>query len=63
MRKKAASSLTLQQCHENWFMSLEDARSKIEAWRIHYNQKRPHSTLGWMTPSEFAEKSVGCQNM
>ncbi|MDA4836177.1 transposase, partial [Enterobacter hormaechei] len=55
--------LTLQQCHENWFMSLEDARSKIEAWRIHYNQKRPHSTLGWMTPSEFAEKSVGCQNM
>jgi len=39
-------------------MSLEDARCKIEAWRIHYNQRRPH-----MTPSEFAEKSAGCQNM
>ncbi|ENJ8544392.1 TPA: integrase core domain-containing protein, partial [Raoultella planticola] len=32
-------------------------------WRIHYNQRRPHSALGWMTPSEFAEKSAGCLNM
>ncbi|NIF00164.1 transposase, partial [Pantoea sp. Acro-805] len=30
--------------------------------RIHYNQSRPHSALGWMTPFEFAEKSAGCQN-
>ena len=53
-----------QEClNENWFMSMEDARCKIEAWRIHYNQSRPHSALGWMTPSEFAEKSAGCQNM
>lgn len=53
-----------QEClNENWFMSLEDARCKIEVWRIHYNQSRPHSALGWMTPSEFAEKSAGCQNM
>ena len=53
-----------QEClNENWFMSLEDARRKIEAWRIHYNQSRPHSALGWMTPYEFAEKSAGCQNM
>lgn len=49
--------------NESWFMSLEDARCKIEAWCIHYNQSRPHSALGWMTPSEFAEKSAGCQNM
>lgn len=42
-------------------MSLEDARCKIEAWCIHYNQSRAHSALGWMTPSEFAEKSAGCQ--
>ncbi len=53
-----------QEClNENWFMSLEDARCKIEAWRILYNQRRPHSALGWMTPSEFAEKSAGCLNM
>jgi len=44
-------------------MSLENARCKIEAWRIHYNQSRTHSALGWMIPSEFAEKSAGCQNM
>ncbi|EPS0558272.1 integrase core domain-containing protein [Enterobacter roggenkampii] len=44
-------------------MSLEDARYKIEAWRIHKNQKRPHFVPGWMTPSEFAGKSAGCQNM
>ncbi|HCT5581748.1 TPA: IS3 family transposase [Enterobacter kobei] len=49
--------------NENWFMCLENARCKIEAWRIHYNQKCPHSALGWMTLSEFAEKSTGCQNM
>lgn len=53
-----------QEClNENWFMSLEDVRCKIKACRIHYNQTRPHSTLGWMTPSEFAEKSDGCKNM
>ena len=51
--------LRQESLNENWFMSLEDARCKIEAWRIHYNQSRTHSALGWMTPSEFA----GCQNM
>jgi len=48
---------------ENWFMPLEDARCKIQGWRILYNQSRPHSALSWMTSSEFAEKSAGCQNM
>jgi putative transposase len=35
------------------FMSLGDARTKIEAWRVDYNQQRPHSSLGHLTPSEF----------
>lgn len=36
-----------QEClNENWFMYLEDAQCKIEAWRILYNQRRPHSALG-----------------
>ncbi|OWS75427.1 hypothetical protein CBW22_11955 [Pantoea sp. VS1] len=43
-------------------MSMEDARRKIGAWRIHYNQSLPHSALGWMTPTEFTEKSTGCLN-
>ena len=38
------------------FASLEDARAKIEAWRIDYNQQRPHSSLGHLTPNEFVEQ-------
>jgi putative transposase len=33
-----------QEClNEHWFMSLHDARTKIEAWRRFYNEARPHS--------------------
>ena len=35
------------------FTSIEDAKAKIEAWRIDYNQRRPHSSLGHLTPNEF----------
>ncbi len=38
----------------HWFLSLEDARAKIEAWRLDYNESRPHSSLGQLTPLEFA---------
>jgi putative transposase len=38
----------------NWFMSLSDARRKIESWRQDYNQERPHSSLRYMPPVEFA---------
>lgn len=40
----------------NWFLSLSDAKEKIEAWRVEYNSWRPHSSLNDMTPEEFAEK-------
>lgn len=40
----------------HWFLSLEDAKSKIEAWRQYYNEERPHSAQGWMTPAEFARQ-------
>ena len=40
----------------NWFMSLEDARDKIERWRRDYNEFRPHSALTYLTPAEFARK-------
>jgi putative transposase len=43
------------------FMSLEDARAKIEAWRVDYNQHRPHSSLGHLTPSEFIQSRQGNQ--
>jgi putative transposase len=38
----------------NWFTSLSDARRKIEAWRQDYNQQRPHSSLDYVPPAEFA---------
>lgn len=38
------------------FLSLDDARKQIERWRIDYNGHRPHSSLGNLTPSEFAKQ-------
>jgi len=40
--------------NEHVFVSLNDARRKIEQWRIAYNRERPHSSLGNLTPEEFA---------
>jgi len=39
--------------NEHVFVSLDDARRKIEQWRIHYNRERPHSSLGYLPPEEF----------
>lgn len=38
------------------FVSLADAKAKIEAWWVDYNQRRPHSSLGHLTPNEFVEQ-------
>lgn len=43
----------------HWFLSIADARAKIEAWRLDYNASRPHSALGHLTPLEFAVQSAG----
>ncbi len=40
----------------SWFWNLFDARRKIEAWRRDYNGLRPHSSLGYRTPEEFAHQ-------
>jgi len=44
------------------FVSLHDARQKIEAWRIDYNEHRPHSSLGDLTPGSLPNKrpKPGC---
>jgi len=41
----------------SWFQNLFDARRKIAAWRTEYNEERPHSSLGYRTPKEFAERA------
>jgi len=40
--------------NENWFMSIGDAKCRVENWRIDYNEVRPHSSLHNKTPAEFA---------
>jgi putative transposase len=39
--------------NQHWFLSMQDARRKIESWRVDYNQVRPHSSLGDRPPEEF----------
>jgi putative transposase len=48
--------------NEHWFVTIADARRHIEAWRIHYNTVRPHSSLRNQTPEQFrlaGEKGSG----
>jgi putative transposase len=44
--------------NQSWFVSLADAGRGIEAWRLEYNRVRPHSSLGNLTPEEFAQKAA-----
>ena len=39
----------------SWFSNLFDARAKITSWRKEYNEERPHSSLNYRTPQQFAE--------
>jgi putative transposase len=39
--------------NSNWFADLLHARSVIEAWRVDYNDVRPHSSLDGLAPSEY----------
>jgi hypothetical protein len=41
------------------FVSLEDARQKIEAWRLDYNQKRPHGALGYLDTERVCHSPSG----
>ena len=40
----------------NQFLSLADAKQKIEAWRQDYNRHRPHGSLGHLTPAEYVAR-------
>jgi putative transposase len=42
--------------NDHWFLSLEDAAAKIEAWRREFNEYRPHSSIDNLTPMEFVAK-------
>src|SRR5271169_5693549 len=44
--------------NQNWFVYLRDAREVIESWRVDYNTVRPHSSLRYLTPEEFAASAA-----
>jgi putative transposase len=44
--------------NEHWFLTMAHARRAIEAWRIEYNTERPHSSLGNLTPEEYAKNGL-----
>ncbi|MFY2822381.1 IS3 family transposase [Ruegeria sp. MALMAid1280] len=44
------SKLRAECLNAHWFMSLADAREKLEDWRRHYNEDRPHSAIGYNVP-------------
>lgn len=41
----------------HWFETIDEARAKIEAWRLEYNESRPHQALKDLTPAEYAEQA------
>jgi len=45
--------------NETLFRSLPHARAVLEAWRRDYNERRPHSKLGWLTPQAYAQALAG----
>lgn len=45
--------------NQAYFTSLEDARERVEAWRLEYDAERPHGALGDLAPDEFAASKAG----
>jgi putative transposase len=41
--------------NQHAFVSIDDARKRLEAWRIDYNSVRPHSALGQLAPDQFRQ--------
>mgnify|MGYP000464330785 CR=1 FL=1 len=54
---EAFNSRLRREClNASWFLSMADARARIEDWRTDYNHNRPHSSLSGLTPAEFADQ-------
>jgi len=47
----------------NWFQTLADAKTLINSWWADYNEHRPHSALGDMTPIEYEEAQIRTQRV
>ena len=51
------SRLMAERLNASWFLSVADARDRLEGWRREYNQERPHGSLQNLTPRAFAEQA------
>jgi putative transposase len=49
--------------NEHWFVSVADAQTTIESWRVDYNTVRPHSSLDGATPHHFAKITAGARRL
>ena len=52
-----------EKLNDTLFSTLHQVRVELATWRNDYNQHRPHSGLGWLTPSEFAKTAAPAQAM
>jgi putative transposase len=50
-----------EKLNDTLFSTLHQARAELATWRNDYNHHRPHSGLGWLTPSEFAKTATSAQ--
>jgi len=55
--------LRIECLNASWFLSLSDARERIEQWRIDYNEDRPHMALGGLTPKAFAQQAIEARRL
>lgn len=46
-----------------WFSSVKEAQVVIDGWRKFYNEERPHSSLGYLTPGEFKSRMENNQSL
>lgn len=51
------SKLRSEWLNAHWFLSLQDAREKLVAWRRHYNEERPHGAIGNVHPIMLANSA------
>jgi putative transposase len=53
-REESVHGKLRDQClNPSWFAKVMDARRRIREWRTEYNERRPHSALGYRTPQEL----------
>ena len=45
----------------HYFLGLDDARRRVEAWRREYNERRPHRSIGRIPPAMFAQRAAALQ--